>query len=169
MITELSEFLRYSLVSKSYSDVPLKEEMEAIQHYFAIQKKRYEDKLEVIYDVEPEAGEFPVLSFLIHPLVENAVKYGMRTSPMPLTVHLKAIVRDGILRIEVCNTGKWIEPAQDRDQAYASTGTGLENVRRRLDNVFPNRYRFEIFEKEGRVHVQLEMRKFPGKADEETS
>ena len=169
MITELSEFLRYSLVSKSYSDVPLKEEMEAIQHYFAIQKKRYEDKLEVIYDVEPEAGEFPVLSFLIHPLVENAIKYGMRTSPMPLTVHLKAIVRDGILRIEVCNTGKWIEPAQDRDQAYASTGTGLENVRRRLDNVFPNRYRFEIFEKEGRVHVQLEMRKFPGKADEETS
>ena len=165
MITELSEFLRYSLVSKSYSDVPLKEEMEAIRHYLAIQKKRYEDKLEVLCDIEPEADEFPVLSFLIHPLVENAIKYGMRTSPMPLIIHLNAIVRDGVLRMEVSNTGKWIEPAGDRDKAGAGTGTGLENVRRRLDNAFPNRYRFDIFEKEDGVQVQLELRASSGKAD----
>jgi len=41
MITELSEFLRYSLISKNYSDVPLKQEMEAVRHYFEIEKKRH--------------------------------------------------------------------------------------------------------------------------------
>jgi signal transduction histidine kinase len=162
MITELSEFLRYSLDSKDYSDVPLKNEIEAIRHYFAIQKKRYEDKLEVIYDIEPQAGDYPVLSFLIHPLVENAVKYGMRTSPLPLTIHLKAKTREGVLTIEVYNTGKWVEPAQEEEQIFASTGTGLDNVRRRLENVFPNRHRFEVFEKEGKVHVQLEIRGYTG-------
>jgi two-component system LytT family sensor kinase len=168
MITELSEFLRYSLVSKNYSDVPLKEEMEAIRHFLAIQKKRYEDKLEVIYDIEPEAGEFPVLSFLIHPLVENAIKYGMRTSPMPLTIHLKAVVRDGVLSMEIFNTGKWIEPAEGGDRAGAGTGTGLENVRRRLDNAFPTRYRFDIIKKEDGVRVQLALRSSSGKADGQT-
>jgi len=162
MITELSEFLRYSLDSKDYSNVPLRNEIDAIRHYFAIQKKRYEDKLEVIYDVEPQAGDYPVLSFLIHPLVENAVKYGMRTSPMPLTIHLKAKTREGMLTIEVCNTGKWVEPAQEEEQMFTSTGTGLDNVRRRLENVFPNRHRLEVFEKEGKVHVQLEIRGYTG-------
>jgi two-component system LytT family sensor kinase len=158
MITELSEFLRYSLDSKEYSNVPLKNEIEAIRHYLAIQKKRYEAKLEVIYDIEPQAGEFPVLSFLIHPLVENAIKYGMQTSSMPLTVHLKTKLFNGGLLIEVNNSGKWIEPASDEDQMRDGTGTGLDNVRSRLQNAFPGRHRFEFFEKEGLVHVQLEIR-----------
>jgi len=157
MITELSDFLLYSLVSKDYCNVPLKQEIEAIRHYFAIQKKRYEDKLEVLYDIEPQAGEYPVLSFLIHPLVENAVKYGMRSSPMPLTVQLKAKIRDGVLMIEVRNSGKWIEPDDQKEQIRAGTGTGLDNVRRRLENAFPNRHRFEIVEKEGNVQVKLEI------------
>jgi len=144
LITELSEFLRYSLDSKDYSDVPLKDEIEAIRHYFAIQKKRYEDKLEVVYDIEPQSAEFPVLSFLVHPLVENAVKYGMRTSPLPLVVHLKANILDGSLMIEVSNTGRWVEPGDQEGHPRAGTGTGLDNVRRRLENAFPGRHRFEV-------------------------
>jgi len=169
MITELSEFLRYSLVSKNYSNVPLKDEIEAVQHYLAIQKKRYEDKLEIQCDIEPEAGEFPVLSFLIHPLIENAIKYGMRTSPMPLRIRLTAAVRDGVLRVEVRNTGQWLDPArEDKEPMPAGTGTGLDNVRRRLENVFPGRHRFDIFEKEGSVTVRLEIEQDPGATDEQT-
>jgi hypothetical protein len=169
LITELSEFLRYSLDSKDYSDVPLKHEIEAIKHYFAIQKKRYEDKLEVIYDIEPQAGEFPVLSFLVHPLVENAVKYGMRTSSMPLIVYLKAKTRGDALMIEVSNTGRWVKPEDQERRPSASTGTGLDNVRRRLENAFPGRHRFEVVAKEGRVHIQLEIQKPQRTEDEKTA
>jgi LytS/YehU family sensor histidine kinase len=155
MITELSEFLRYSLVSKDYADVPLREELEAIQYYFAIQKRRYEDKLAVSYDIDPLAGEYPVLSFLVHPLVENAIKYGMRTGPMPLIVHLSARLQDHSLVIEVRNTGKWVPPPPPGGADGQGTGTGLDNVRRRLENAFPDRHRIAIFEKDGSVHVQL--------------
>jgi len=166
MITELSEFLRYSLESKDFSDVPLKNEIEAVKHYLAIQKKRYENKLEVSYDIDPQAGEYPVLSFLIHPLVENTIKYGMHTSPMPLGVGLKAHVREGGLWIEVSNTGRWIEPEDREGHPGEGTGTGLNNVRRRLENAFPGRHRFLVFEKEGRVHIILNIRKPLGKEDE---
>ena len=159
LITELSEFLRYSLDSTEYSDVPLSTEIAAIRHYFAIQKKRYEDKLEVVYDIEPQAVEYPVLSFLVHPLVENAVKYGMRTSPLPLRIELKAAVQEGALHIEVVNTGRWLEHGQPEGRPDDGTGTGLENVRRRLENAFPGRHRLEVLEEEGRVHVRLVIRR----------
>ena len=109
MITELSEFLRYSLISKNFKDVPLIDEIEAIEHYFAIEKKRYEEKLDVKIEIEPLAEDYPVLSFLIHPLTENAVKYGMQTSKLPLTISIRAKVIENRLNIEVCNSGKWIE------------------------------------------------------------
>jgi len=157
VITELSEFLRYSLVSKNYSDVPLSNELDAIRHYFAIEKIRYEDKLDVAFDIDPLAEDYPVLSFLIHPLIENAIKYGMQTSPMPLKIQIKAVVDNGNLKVEVCNSGKWIEPSED-NSSKSGTGTGLENVRRRLENAFPDRHRFEIFEADQGVHVRLEIR-----------
>src|SRR3954469_11669696 len=65
MITELSEFLRYSLISTKVSNVPLNKELEAIRYYLAIEKKRFENKLEITYDIEKAAEEFPVLSFLL--------------------------------------------------------------------------------------------------------
>ncbi len=158
MITELSEFLRYSLISKHYSDVPLDNEIEAIRHYFAIEKKRYEDKLDVSVDIDPLAEDYPVLSFLMHPLVENAVKYGMQTSRMPLKIRIEARVQDGTLTVRVSNTGKWVESGQE-DRMLVGTGTGLDNVRQRLENAFPNRHRMDITEEDGWVYISIQMTK----------
>lgn len=159
MITELSEFLRYSLISKNYSDVPLKQELEAVRHYFRIEKKRYEDKLEVKFDIDPVAEEYPVLSFLIHPLVENAVKYGMQTSPMPLKINLKALVINGTLQLEVCNSGKWVEPLPEMGNNPTGTGTGLDNIRQRLENAFPENHKLDIRKNETNVCIKIEINK----------
>lgn len=158
IITELSAFLRYSLISKDCAEVPLKEEVEAIRYYFAIQMKRYEDKLEVRYDIDPQAGEYPVLSFLIHPFIENAVKYGMRTSPLPLIIDLAARIQDRSLVVTVRNTGRWEEPRQEEGPGRLGTGAGLANVRRRLENAYPDNHRIDIHEKDGSVVVQLTIR-----------
>jgi len=157
VITELSEFLRYSLVSKNYSDVPLNNEIEAIRHYFAIEKIRYEDKLDIAFEIDPLAEDFPVLSFLLHPLIENAIKYGMKTSPMPLKIRIKAKVKNSTLKIEICNSGSWLEPSTDKNESKTGTGTGLENVRQRLENAFPDNFSFDIIEKDGNVCIKLEI------------
>lgn len=155
MVTELSEFLRYSLVNNGHSHVPLSKEIEAITHYLALEKKRFEEKLEVEIDVQKEAEEFPILSFLLHPLVENCVKYGMRTSPMPLKINITAGIENGRLLVRISNTGTWVEPSVT--PAGESTGTGLNNIRLRLENAFPGKYRFSIGPQTGQVVAEIEL------------
>ncbi|MDD5765230.1 MAG: histidine kinase [Candidatus Marinimicrobia bacterium] len=157
MITELSEFLRYSLISGNAASVPLSDEIDAIRHYFAIEKKRYEEKLQIRFDVDPLAEDFPVLSFLVHPLVENAIKAGMATSPLPLIIDISAKVTGDTLRIEVCNTGNWRYLAETSTSDDSVNHSGLNNVRQRLENMFPGRHRFEILEKKDGMCVRLEM------------
>lgn len=155
IITELSEFLRYSLISKNFHNVPLKDEIEAIKHYFAIQKIRYEEKLDVEFNIQPEAEEFPVLSFLIYPVIENAVKYGMETSSMPLKIEMKAKVENNNLLIDISNTGKWIDKPATFNENKTGTGTGLENVKQRLENAFPGNFSFDVVKNENMVTIKI--------------
>jgi two-component sensor histidine kinase len=153
MVTELAEFLRYSLVNKGSASVPLSQEIDAIRHYFAIEKKRFDEKLEVEIRISPEAESFPVLGFLLHPLVENAVKYGMKTSPMPLKIGIHADVGEECLLMRVENTGSWIDEQKNHDKE--GTGTGLANIRMRLENAYPGQYSFEIGQEGGQVVARI--------------
>ena len=157
MVTELAEYLRYSLVSRNNETVPLKEEIESVRHYFNIQKIRYENKLEVSFDIDPATEEFPIVSYLIHPLAENAIKHGMRTSPMPLKIQIMAKAHQGSLHIEVRNSGTWIEPKDKKTGTVIHTG--LDNVRQHLVESYPEKHQFEISEKEGFVQARLLIKK----------
>ncbi|HXG67690.1 MAG TPA: histidine kinase [Blastocatellia bacterium] len=156
MITELAEFLRYSLLNKNSEPIPLRNEIEAIRNYLAIEKIRFEDRLDVAFAIEPAAEEYRLPGFLIHPLVENAIKHGMN-SASPLRIRLTARARNGSLVVEVANTGRWLpHPAQTEANANG-TGTGLENVRQRLAQLFPGRSRLNIHEDDGWVRAVIEI------------
>jgi hypothetical protein len=157
MITELSEFLRYSLVTRDHAEVTLQHELEAIQHYLSIEKKRFEDKLDISFEIDEHIQDYPILSFLIHPFVENAIKYGMKTSPMPLRIRIQASSFDDALRVTISNTGTWLSPATEAERKSNGTGTGLENVRARLENAYPKKYRLETSEHDGWVKAVLEI------------
>ncbi len=157
MITELSEFLRYSLISKNYSDVPFIDELDAMKHYLAIEKTRYEENLIVDYDIDPSAESYPVLSFLIHPIIENALKYGMKTSPKPLHLTISAKVEDEIFSVTICNTGKWVNKNVKEKSEQVGTGTGLDNVKRRLKNAFPGKHNLVVEKNDKNVCVRIEI------------
>lgn len=155
MVTELAELLRYSLVSKNNGDVPFSDEITAIKHYFAIEEKRYEENLQVSFEIDPLAEEYPVPSFLVHPLVENAVKYGMKTSPMPLQIKIEASVQANEISIIVRNSGSWLAADDEGRTRPAGTGTGLKNVRERLENRFPDNSSLATFEEDGWVVAKI--------------
>jgi LytS/YehU family sensor histidine kinase len=157
-ITELADFFRYSLVNRDVLFVPLRDEIEAVRLYFAIQRIRYEESLHTDISVSPEAEAFPVLSFMVHPLIENAVKYGMQTSDMPLRISLSAEVAGDTLRLAVTNSGSWVEP---NPSSRNGTGTGLGNIRKLLENAYPSAHRFEITPTQGCVHVQVTITRPP--------
>ena len=157
MVTEFSEFLRYTLLNDASLQVTLREEVEAIRNYLAIEKIRFEDKLEVTFDVEPTAEEFQLPGFLIHPLVENAIKYGMHAGQTPLVIHLSARSDTShSLHVEVANTGRWIEAADGHDHSNG-TGLGLRSIRRRLEHHFPGQSSFDIRERDGWIRAQIEI------------
>ncbi|MFT3745892.1 MAG: histidine kinase [Pyrinomonadaceae bacterium] len=151
MITQLSEFLRYSLVGGSNKTVPLRDELEAVQNYLAIEKIRFEDKLIVEFDIEPAAESFQVPNFLLNPLVENAVKHGLRTSKKPLEMRIVAGVINNVLFVDVTNSG--MLTAENNDDS----GIGLRNVRERLHTLFGEGARFELSEDDGFVTARIEI------------
>jgi hypothetical protein len=150
-VRELSGFLRYTLLDEEALQAPLRDEIEAAEHYLAVEEIRFEDDLRVDVDVSPAAARQEVPSFLVLPLVENAVKHGQRTSPSPLRVHLRGTVSEDALTVEVANTGHW--RADDPD----GTQTGLDNVRDRLRARYPDRHRLAIEERDGWVRVRIDI------------
>jgi hypothetical protein len=155
MVTKLSEFYRYSLATKNFKEVPLIEEIEAISHYFDIEKIRFGSKIEFNVSIDPLAEEYPIPSFLIHPLIENAIKYGMKSSAMPLKINIKADVEHGKLKICLANSGKWLP--SEKENVLHGTGTGLTNIRSRLEYSHPNTHKFEIIEEDEMVKVKIEL------------
>ena len=158
MIVELSEFLRYSLLRDKECETSLADEIEAVRSYLAIEKIRFEDKLVVDYSVEPLTGHLRLPSFLLNSLVENAVKYGMQTTVLPLRIKLTAIRENGVLSVTVSNTGSWVRATNDCQPIYArGAGVGLENVRQRLASKFPNKHVFDVYEADGWVHAAIKI------------
>jgi len=156
MVTHISEFLRYSLLEGKKNDVPLFKEIEIIEQYLSIEKIRFNEDLIVKFDIAPETKEFNIPVFLIHPLVENAIKHGMQTSPLPLEIWIRTTLENGVLVVDVKNSGKWI--AKDSLMGTEGTGTGLQNVKKRLENAYPDSYSFEIIKETEFVQVKVEIK-----------
>jgi hypothetical protein len=158
IVTELSEFLRYSLNGRGHEST-IGEEIQAIENYLAIQRIRFEEKLVVTEAVDPALLSFVLPCFLVHPLVENAVKYGMETCELPLRLEIE-IASDGPgLRIRVSNTGRLMPAtAAQAGGVCDGTGTGLRNVARRLELGYPGRHTFTVSERDGWVHAEIVLR-----------
>jgi len=124
----LADYLRTSLLHAGHH-APLDAELSAIAGYLGVEQSRFEERLTHTLDIEPAARTALAPTAVLLPLVENAVKYGMRTSPVPLRVAVAARLRNGRLILSVENSGHWLEPSPDRPD---STQIGLANLRRRL-------------------------------------
>ena len=131
MTSKLSSFLRSSLTCDPAGLVPLEEELALIEEYLDIEGVRFGNRLDVRIDCEPQAGAALIPSFLVQPLVENAIKHGVAQSREPVTVTIRATLENGLLCIAVENDTVPAEGAMS-----VGTGVGLMNVRQRLKAVF---------------------------------
>lgn len=155
-VHELAEFLRYSLLDTDTRTVSLHEEVEVVRSFLSIEKLRYEDDLRVEFDVDPATESVPIPPFLIQALVENAVKHGRASAPVPLQVCLATTLEDGALRIRVANTGR-LAPSPAAGSGHG--GIGLTNLRERLQRLYPNRHRFTLEEEDGWVRAEVALQR----------
>jgi two-component system, LytTR family, sensor kinase len=151
MLTELSEFLRYTLKFKDDIFISLKDEFEIIEKYLFIEKIRFSDKLDYSINIPNSLENCRILCFLTQPFVENAFKHGLKSNPYgKINVKVDATKENNSLVIVIQNSGKWIS---NKD----SLGTGVTNVRERLNKAYPEKYSLNIFEVGNTVKVEIKI------------
>ena len=123
---DLAAFLRGALRDSRLLE-PLVREVQALEHYLAVQHARFGAKLDCRIFCDRAARGVMVPPMMIQPLLENAIAYGMQTSVGPLRVEVSARVAAGQLEVVVANSGAWVSPDPAR-----SPGTGLKTLRKRL-------------------------------------
>ena len=153
----LSNYLRFSLIQgKGHGEAlhPLDEELEALRSYLEVEKVRFEEKLEYRFEVDEAARKALVPSALVQPLLENAIKYGQRTSPSPLRIRISDSMAEdessAMLHLTVSNTGSWLEP-----HLANSLGTGTGNLRRRLQLIYGDAASLELSHADGLVTASV--------------
>lgn len=152
MVRELAGYLRYSLDHRHDAVTPLGAELDALTGYLQIARARFGDELVTEIRATDESRERNVPSFLLQPLVENAVKHSLEKSTPPWKLAVEAkLVPSGALRVTVRNTGRLVfDPRRPE-------GVGLQILRRRLQLHYPDQHRFLLAEVDGEVRAEIEM------------
>ena len=142
MVAQLGDFLRHTMDNVSVHEVPLQRELEFLRLYLEIEQTRFQDRLTVSYDIEPETLSAAVPSFVLQPLVENAIKHGISKHAGEGRISITAARGDGDLELTVEDAGcaRSIPPVDTW-----SEGVGLRTTRERLAQMYNGlqRVRFE--------------------------
>jgi signal transduction histidine kinase len=141
MLARLGELLRTVLARRDQPAQTLQEELAFLDAYLELQRGRFGDRLAIEKDVDPAALESTVPSFLLLPLVENALQHGIGARPGPGRLRIAVARKDGRVEIALEDDGAGL--ARERD-GYARSGLGLANARERLRLLHGDRCRFEL-------------------------
>jgi two-component system, LytTR family, sensor kinase len=154
LILRLGELLRQVLRSSSEQEVALAEELDFIRGYVEIERMRLGDRLQVNWDIAPEALQTKVPSLILQPLVENAILHGVAPIAQPGALTIRATRDDKSLHLQVRDTGPGL-PEETKPQRL---GIGLSNTQARLHRLYGSKQRFELLNDHGlvvNIHIPL--------------
>lgn len=154
MVRDLSALLRRSIVMDAHADGTVDQELEFIRLYVKCERVRFEERLQARFDVDESLLALKVPPMLLHPLVENAVKYGMLgAADQTLQVRISVQRVEDRVEFEVANTGTLTPPLGAVLAGRA--GVGVRNLRERLAQLFPDRHSFGLEERDGWVVARI--------------
>jgi sensor histidine kinase YesM len=134
-ILQLSHLMRYFLYESGEDFVPLEKEWQIVEDYIALQRIRSNEQLQLEKRVEGEIEQQRIAPLLLVTFLENAFKHGAKGNTGAVSIRLLLQVLPDRIRFEVQNTRGQV------DEAYAHhKGVGLENVRRRLELLYPGKH-----------------------------
>jgi two-component system LytT family sensor kinase len=140
MITRLSDLLRLTLENAGEQEVPLKQELELLQPYLEIEQTRFQDRLSVSLDIDPETLDARVPNLVLQPLVENAIRHGIAPRSAPGLIEIRSRREDGALHLEIRDNGDGLA----RQGKGLQEGLGLGNTRARLWQLYGDAQQLEL-------------------------
>ncbi|WP_116812193.1 sensor histidine kinase [Steroidobacter cummioxidans] len=150
LILRLGELLRQVLSSSTDQEVALAQELAFIKGYVEIEQMRLGERLQVTWEIAPEALSIKVPSLVLQPLIENAIRHGIAATARPGVLAIRAGCDDRYLHLQVRDTGPGLP--QDKVQV----GIGLSNTQARLRRLYGSGQRFELLDDNGVVvNIQI--------------
>jgi two-component system, LytTR family, sensor kinase len=142
MIEQLGDLLRLSLEHADRQEIPLECELTFIDRYIQLQLVRFSDRLSVRVRVDPEVSSAAVPTFVLQPLVENAIHHGTSKLSSSGTIELSAWRSGDSLHMRVRDNGPGLPAGWTLER---HSGLGLRNTRARLEHLFgEGNYAFEV-------------------------
>jgi LytS/YehU family sensor histidine kinase len=139
MITRLGRLLRLSLDHAGHQVVPLRQEIDFLRMYVEIEQVRFQDRLQIVWNVAADTLDAAVPTLLWHPVLENAIRHGVT----PLAGRGRIVIasrREGEdLVLEIRDNGRGLPEGK-----VLREGVGLRNIRERVGQLYGSKARFTL-------------------------
>lgn len=158
MVLGLSDILRYILQEGNRSRTSLARELQLLEDYMMLEQMRYDDRLEISKEITAYPGNLVIAPLILLPFVENSFKHGTSQLLEQPWIRL-AITVDGYkMKMTLINARLPVTEKDDRK----NSGTGIANVKKRLDLLYPGKYDLTITAEEDLFIVNLWIELEPG-------
>ena len=129
--------------------VPFADELELVKKYISVGKVRFEERIDVQYDIDPDSLQVLFPPFILQTLVENAIKHGVNKRKDGGLVAITTSVKDQELHVEIRNTGDL--------EMKKNTGYGLRNTQERIRLLFDDKASFSLTAADNMVYARLKI------------
>ncbi|HEX6849243.1 MAG TPA: histidine kinase [Chitinophagaceae bacterium] len=137
LILKLSSLLSYMLYDCKADEVRLEKEVEIMKNYIDLEKERYGDKIEISWNVEGKINDKFISPLLMLPFLENAFKHGASEQIEKPWLEVNITMTGDVLKFGIVNS-------KNEDAFYNENGIGVNNVKKRLEFLYPGRYELKI-------------------------
>lgn len=130
-ISSLAELLRSTIIDQD-EQITIKQELNNLDHYFAIQKIRYADRFDIEYDLDESLLQSMIPKLILQPIAENAILHGVTDIGGKVLIQIKVYAKNEYtLIIEIIDNGKGFDTTKS-EKADNLSGIGISNVADRI-------------------------------------
>jgi len=153
LVLRLSDLLDYMLYRCNQPKVSLKNELKYIRNYIEIEQIRYGTKLKLKINISGDADSLEIAPMLLLPFVENAFKHGTSKQISNPFIHINVNIQGETLNFSIVNSKTQLA---EKEESYTQ-GIGLKNVGKRLELLYPEKYKLNISPEASTFKVDFEI------------
>jgi len=152
LILKLSDMMRYSIYDGDKEKALLSEEISYLENYIELHRIRYHKTIDVQFTIEMNGNDYEVMPLLFIILLENAFKHGVENLRENAFVHIKLVANNNEISFEIENN---FDPSENKQDE----GIGLNNLKRRLELVYPKNHILIISKTDDIYNAKLNIKK----------
>jgi two-component system, LytTR family, sensor kinase len=152
IVLKLSDMMRYVLYECNSGPVPVEKEIQFVSNYIELERIRHGSQASINYSLTGNPEESRIEPLLLIPIVENCFKHGINAQMKSGFVDIQLNVFKGKLQLEVANS-----VPLNGSSFHDKGGIGLDNVKKRLELIYPDKHKLEITALPQSYKVDLEL------------